>query len=213
MATVGEATDEAGPLPASVLPAQIERKHAMTDTKNSADREWGADLRRRGRFGKRKAYRTDEATPSDPLDDPDDVRRFGARVRAKRELAGLSRRKLATMADVSEATIRLIEEGKTAEPTAQTVLALIVVPDLGLNFTDCPPHIRRLGKLGGEDGFQRYQLTGIWYSGARDTYEALLSFLETQPAPSPSEVRALIAKRLATIEALSDDIRPRGDTP
>ena len=185
----------------------------MTDTENSADREFVDEIDRRGRFGKRKAYRTDEATPSDPLDDPDDVRRFGARVRAKRELAGLSRRKLATMADVSEATIRLIEEGKTAEPTAQTVLALIVVPDLGLNFTDCPPHIRRLGKLGGEDGFQRYQLTGIWYSGARDTYEALLSFLETQPAPSPSEVRALIAKRLATIEALSDDIRPRGDTP
>ncbi len=185
----------------------------MTDTKNSADREWGADLRRRGRFGKRKAYRTDEATPSDPLDDPDDVRRFGARVRAKRELAGLSRRKLATMADVSEATIRLIEEGRTAKPSGRTVLALIDVPDLALEYKDCPPHIQPLGTLGSGDAFHRYQLTRHWYGSVHTAYENLLIYLETQPEPSLSDARAWLAKRLAAIEAHYDDIQPRGDSP
>jgi transcriptional regulator with XRE-family HTH domain len=40
VATASEASDAHRTLPAWLLPAQTERKHAMTDTKNSADAEW-----------------------------------------------------------------------------------------------------------------------------------------------------------------------------
>ena len=40
MATTSDASDAHRTLSASLLPAQIERNHAMTDTKNSADREF-----------------------------------------------------------------------------------------------------------------------------------------------------------------------------
>jgi len=40
VATTSEASDAHRALHASLLPAQTERKHAMTDTKNSADREF-----------------------------------------------------------------------------------------------------------------------------------------------------------------------------
>ena len=40
MATTSEASDAHSTLSASLLPAQTERNHAMTDTKNSADREF-----------------------------------------------------------------------------------------------------------------------------------------------------------------------------
>ena len=40
MATSSETSDAHSIFPASLLPAQIERKHAMTDTENSADREF-----------------------------------------------------------------------------------------------------------------------------------------------------------------------------
>ncbi len=173
----------------------------MTDTENSADREFMDELDRRSRFGKRRTRQL-----------ANDARSFGELLRRKRELGLLTRRQLAEKSGLSVATIKLIEEGKSVMPSVKTVLALLDVPDLALDFKDCPPHIQPLGMLGSGDAFDRWQVTKFWYLGARSTYQDLLKYLETQPEPSPSDVRALIAKRIARIEA-QYDITPRGDSP
>ena len=173
----------------------------MTDTENSADREFMDELDRRSRFGKRRTRQL-----------ANDARSFGELLRRKRELGLLTRRQLAEKSGLSVATIKLIEEGKSVRPSEKTVLALLDVPDLALDFKDCPPHIQPLGTLGHGETFERWQATKFWYLGARSTYQDLLKYLETQPEPSPSDVRALIAKRIARIEA-QYDIQPRGDSP
>ncbi len=197
----------------------------MTDTENSADREWMAGLRRRGRAANRRppriqpAAQTDKpcaAIPNDscaaiPNDScaaiPNDscaatpkARSFGEIVRDKRLIGGLSRKQLAALSGVSEEAIRLIEEGRTVKPSERTVLALIDVPDLALEYKDCPPHIQRLGTLGGSDAFQRYQLRELHYSCARTTYQELLKSWDTLPEPTLSDAREWIGKRLAEIE-------------
>jgi transcriptional regulator with XRE-family HTH domain len=173
----------------------------MTDTKNSADREWMDEIDRRSRFGNRSTRQL-----------ANDARSFGELLRRKRELGLLTRKQLAEKSGLSERTIRLLEEGKSVRPSVKTVLALLDVPDLALDFKDCPAHIQPLGTLGSGDAFDRWQVTKFWYLGARSTYQDLLKFLETEPEPSPSDVRALIAKRIAKIEA-QYDIQPRGDAP
>ena len=189
----------------------------MTDTENSADREWIAGLRRRGRAANRRPPRSQPAAQTDkpctafPNDCsaaiPNDscaaipiARSFGEIVRDKRLIGGLSRKKLAALSGVSEEAIRLIEEGRTAKPSGRTVLALIDVPDLALEYKDCPPHIQRLGTLGDSDAFQRYQLRELHYSCARTTYQELLKSWDTLPEPTLSDAREWIGKRLAEIE-------------
>jgi hypothetical protein len=46
MATASEATDAHSTFPASLPPAQTEKRHAMTDTKKSVDAEWMNELGR-----------------------------------------------------------------------------------------------------------------------------------------------------------------------
>ena len=174
----------------------------MTDTENSADREFMDELDRRSRFGKRRTRQL-----------ANDARSFGELLRRKRELGLLTRRQLAEKSGLSVATITLIEEGRSVRPSAKTVLALLDVPDLALDFKDCPPHIQPLGTLGSGDAFHRYQLTRHWYASVHTAYENLLKYLETQPELSLSDARAWLAKRLAAIEAHYDDIQPRGDSP
>ena len=174
----------------------------MTDTENSADREFMDELGRRGRFGKRRTRQL-----------ANDARSFGELLRRKRELGLLSRKQLAEKSGLSVATIKLIEEGKSVMPSVKTVLALLDVPDLALDFKDCPPHIQPLGALGSGDAFHRYQLSRHWYASVHTAYENLLKYLETQPEPSLSDARAWLAKRLEAIEAHYDDIQPRGDAP
>jgi transcriptional regulator with XRE-family HTH domain len=119
----------------------------------------------------------------------------------KRELGGLSRKKACRLSGLSEEAIKLIEEGKSVKPSGRTVLALIDVPDLALEYKDCPPHIQRLGTLGDSgDAFQRYQLRELHYSCARATYQDLLKSWETLPEPTLSDAREWIGKRLAEID-------------
>ena len=174
----------------------------MTDTENSADREFMDELDRRSRFGNRSTRQL-----------ANDARSFGELLRRKRELGLLSRKQLAEKSGLSVATIKLIEEGKSVMPSVKTVLALLDVPDLALDFKDCPPHIQPLGALGSGDAFHRYQLSRHWYASVHTAYENLLKYLETQPEPSLSDARAWLAKRLEAIEAHYDDIQPRGDAP
>ena len=175
----------------------------MTDTKNSADREFMDELGRQGRFGKRRTGQLANDAPHS----------FGELIRSKRLLGLLSRKQLAEKSGLSVATIKLMEEGRSVRPSVKTVLALLDVPDLALDFKDCPAHIQPLGTLGSGDAFDRWQLTRHWYASVHETYENLLKFLETQPEPSLPDVRAWLANRLAAIEAHYDDIQPRGDSP
>jgi transcriptional regulator with XRE-family HTH domain len=62
---------------------------------------------------------------------------FARLLRLRREAAGLSRRKLAQQAQLSEATIKLIETART-QPTRSTLLRLLQVLDLGLAPSDLP---------------------------------------------------------------------------
>ena len=162
----------------------------MTDTENSADREFMDELGRQGRFGKRRTGQLANDAPHS----------FGELIRSKRLLGLLSRKQLAEKSGLSVATIKLIEEGKSVRPSEKTVLALLDVPDLALDFKDCPPHIQRLGTLGGSDAFQRYQLRELHYSCARTTYQELLKSWDTLPEPTLSDAREWIGKRLAEIE-------------
>ena len=196
----------------------------MTDTNNSADAAWMDEIGQRGRAANRRPPRSQPAAQTDkpctafpndcsaaiPNDScaaiPNDscaaipiARSFGEIVRDKRLIGGLSRKKLAALSGVSEEAIRLIEEGRTAKPSGRTVLALIDVPDLALEYKDCPPHIQRLGTLGDSDAFQRYQLRELHYSCARTTYQELLKSWDTLPEPTLSDAREWIGKRLAEI--------------
>ncbi len=74
-----------------------------------------------------------QKTPSD----------FAKLLRERRELAGLSRRRLAQLAEVSEATIKFIELGRT-HPSRRTLLQLLLVPGLGLVTSDLPIPRREL---------------------------------------------------------------------
>jgi len=68
---------------------------------------------------------------------------FARLLRLRREAAGLSRRKLAQEAQLSEATIKLIENART-QPTRSTLLRLLRVIDLGLAPSDLPVTRREL---------------------------------------------------------------------
>lgn len=50
---------------------------------------------------------------------------LSAQLRALREQAGLTQLELATRAEVSEATVRKIEQGRVVEPGFFTVMALL----------------------------------------------------------------------------------------
>lgn len=62
---------------------------------------------------------------------------FSQLLRVRRESAGLSRRRLAKLAKLSEATIKLLEAGQT-RPTRATLLRLLLVEALRLSPTELP---------------------------------------------------------------------------
>ena len=62
---------------------------------------------------------------------------FARLLRLRRESAGLSRRRLARLAQLSEATIKLLEAAKT-RPTRATLLRLLLVEALRLSPADLP---------------------------------------------------------------------------
>ncbi len=68
---------------------------------------------------------------------------FAKLLRHRRERAGLSRLRLAQLAELSEATIKFIELGKTS-PSRRTLLRLLLVPGLGLVNDDLPIPRREL---------------------------------------------------------------------
>ncbi len=75
-----------------------------------------------------------ERQPSQP--EPQ-LTEFAHLLRLRREAAGLSRRRLANLAHLSEATIKFIETART-RPTRATLLRLLLVSDLRLLPTELP---------------------------------------------------------------------------
>ena len=81
---------------------------------------------------------------------------FGTLLRCRREEAHLSRATLATLARLSEATIKFIETDRTT-PSRTTLLALQSVAELHLQDEEMPPEFResRRSMLRQEDALRR----------------------------------------------------------
>ena len=81
---------------------------------------------------------------------------FGTLLRCRREEAHLSRATLATLAKLSEATIKFIETDRTT-PSRTTLLALQSVAELHLQDEEMPPEFResRRSMLRQEDSLRR----------------------------------------------------------
>lgn len=78
----------------------------------------------------------DQATQADAVPvDPRALGAFGASLRQRREQAGLSQRRLALRAGLSDKTIKNIESGRQ-EPSRATLVALLAVPELKLRVKD-----------------------------------------------------------------------------
>ena len=71
----------------------------------------------------------------------DELKRFGVRLRDRRILAALSRRAVAEKTLLSEASIKFIESART-RPKLETIVALMRVPELGLQLEDLPSLLR-----------------------------------------------------------------------
>jgi len=78
-----------------------------------------------------------QTTPSELTEQ----REFGARLKVLRTGGRLSRRSVAKLSGISEATVKFIETNRT-KPTLMTLLALLSVPQLGLTVEDCPSRLR-----------------------------------------------------------------------
>ena len=71
----------------------------------------------------------------------DEDRQFARRLVARRFASRLSRQSLARLTQLSEATIKFIESGRT-KPTVRTFAYLLQVPKLELTLDDVPPLLR-----------------------------------------------------------------------
>lgn len=71
----------------------------------------------------------------------EELKRFGVRLRDRRILAKLSRRTVAERSSMSECTIKFIESART-RPKLETIVALMRVPELGLQLEDLPSLLR-----------------------------------------------------------------------
>jgi ribosome-binding protein aMBF1 (putative translation factor) len=76
------------------------------------------------------------ASPQRPLTRPQLIA-FGKLVRDKRNAAGFSRVQLARKANVSVATIKVLETARHT-PSQATLSRLIAVPELKLSWADVP---------------------------------------------------------------------------
>ena len=68
----------------------------------------------------------------------DEDRQFARRLVARRFASRLSRQSLARLTQLSEATIKFVETGRT-KPTVRTIAYLLLVPELELTLEDVPP--------------------------------------------------------------------------
>ena len=86
----------------------------------------------------------EKPTPTDPptiwkrSDLSDEDRQFARRLKARRFNAHMSRQSLAKLTQLSEATIKFIEKGRT-KPTVGTIAYLLQVTELKLTLDDVPP--------------------------------------------------------------------------
>ena len=71
----------------------------------------------------------------------EELKRFGVRLRDRRILAKLSRRTVAEWSSMSDCTIKFIESART-RPKLETIVALMRVPELGLQLEDLPSLLR-----------------------------------------------------------------------
>ena len=67
----------------------------------------------------------------------DEDRQFARRLVARRFASHLSRQSLARLTQLSEATIKFVEKGRT-KPTVRTIAYLLLVPELELTLEDVP---------------------------------------------------------------------------
>ena len=71
----------------------------------------------------------------------DEDRQFARRLVARRCASHLSRQSLARLTQLSEATIKFVEKGRT-KPTVRTIAYLLLVPELELTLDDVPLSLR-----------------------------------------------------------------------
>jgi transcriptional regulator with XRE-family HTH domain len=71
----------------------------------------------------------------------DEDRQFARRLVARRCASHLSRQSLARLTQLSEATIKFVEKGRT-KPTVRTIAYLLLVPELELTLEDVPLSLR-----------------------------------------------------------------------
>jgi len=71
----------------------------------------------------------------------DEDRQFARRLVARRCASHLSRQSLARLTQLSEATIKFVEKGRT-KPTVRTIAYLLQVPELELTLEDVPLSLR-----------------------------------------------------------------------
>ena len=67
----------------------------------------------------------------------DEDRQFARRLVARRFASHLSRQSLARLTQLSEATIKFVEKGRS-KPTVRTIAYLLLVPELELTLDDVP---------------------------------------------------------------------------
>ncbi len=185
----------------------------------SANREHMAAIGRKGgrNRGKGKKSIPDPPSPT-TLDQPEecaDVGQadgFGRRLRTRRELAGLSRSRLAAMAGVSEATIKHLEMGYEFKPQTRTILALIGVPALGLRLEDFLPELHGYAVPdAAQVDFHGWQLRLLGLTAERNAYREVARYLDQAAGRSLADLQRWISDQIAALDAKID--RLRSDTP
>lgn len=104
-----------------------------------------------------------------PPSDAESLREWGARLRTRREAAGLTRDQLARLAGVADSTIRNLETGRH-RPTRQILMRLQSVPDLGIPSPGADPSAA-LATSPTEDELPDSFLCNCWFAPEYDSIQ------------------------------------------
>ena len=132
---------------------------------------------------------------------------FGKLLKSNRQAAGLSRYRLARLADLSEATIKKLERGQMA--SERTLLDLYSVHELGWRKGDFPVSVEHKT----QDEFLRWQLRYLILRSSEHAYHKVLKWagIQTQTA----EIRALdkwAKQKLRIVEAQLHRLDPQSSS-
>lgn len=183
--------------------------------KLSANREHMAAIGRKGGRNRGKGKKSSPEPPSAPtLDQPEEQadegheNGFGRKLRTQRELARLSRSRLAALAGVSEATIKHLEMGYQFRPLPRTVHGLLGVPALGLRLSDFPPELRvYLLPDAAQADFHCWQLVIQALSAERNAYREVSRYLDQAANRSLADLQRWLSDQIAARDARIERLR------